>query len=71
MIEEGKSNILIVSSRSEGGGAEQFFNIMTKLRDLFKFYCALPDSPPYYDKIVNEKSQHSNSLIEGLKFEHF
>lgn len=55
MIGDEKSNILIVSSRSEGGGAEQFFNIMTKLRDLFKFYCALPDSPPYYDKIVNEK----------------
>lgn len=55
MTGEEKSNILIVSSRSEGGGAEQFFNIMTKLRDFFKFYCALPDSPPYYDKIVNEK----------------
>ncbi|OHB50907.1 MAG: hypothetical protein A2106_02265 [Planctomycetes bacterium GWF2_40_8] len=55
MVKEGKSNILIVSSRSEGGGAEQFFNIMTKLRDFFKFYCALPDSPPYYDKIINEK----------------
>jgi glycosyltransferase involved in cell wall biosynthesis len=50
-----ENNILIISSRSEGGGAEQFFNIMTKLRDFFKFYCALPDSPPYYDKIVNEK----------------
>ena len=51
-----ENNILIISSRSEGGGAEQFFNIMTKLRDFFKFYCALPDSPPYYyDQIVNEK----------------
>ena len=50
-----KNNILIISSRSEGGGAEQFFNIMTKLRDFFKFYCALPDSPPYYEKIVNGK----------------
>lgn len=53
MVKE--NNILIVSSRSEGGGAEQFFSIMTKLRDFFKFYCALPDSPPYYDKVVNEK----------------
>lgn len=50
-----ENNILIVSSRSEGGGAEQFFNIMTKLRDSFKFYCALPDSPPFYDKVVNEE----------------
>ena len=32
-----------VSSRSEGGRVEQFFNIMTKLRDSFKFYFALPD----------------------------
>jgi glycosyltransferase involved in cell wall biosynthesis len=52
---EHKLNILIISSRSEGGGAEQFFKIMTKLKGFFKFYCALPDSPPYYEKIVNEK----------------
>jgi anaerobic magnesium-protoporphyrin IX monomethyl ester cyclase len=54
LLKSNKLNILIISSRSEGGGAEQFFKIMTKLNGFFKFYCALPDSPPYYDKIVNE-----------------
>ena len=49
-----KLNILIISSRSEGGGAEHFFKIMTRLKEFFKFYCALPESPPYYNKIVNE-----------------
>jgi anaerobic magnesium-protoporphyrin IX monomethyl ester cyclase len=50
-----KMNILIISSRSEGGGAEQFFNIMTRLGSIFKFFCAIPDHPPYYDKIVHEE----------------
>ena len=54
-LESDKLNILIISSRSEGGGAEQFFNIMTNLKGFFRFYCALPDSPPFYDKIVNDK----------------
>ncbi|MBO06299.1 MAG: hypothetical protein CMI58_04605 [Parcubacteria group bacterium] len=49
-----KLNILIISSRSEGGGAEQFFNIMAKLGDFFKFFCAIPDHPPYYEKIIHE-----------------
>jgi anaerobic magnesium-protoporphyrin IX monomethyl ester cyclase len=54
-----KLNILIISSRSEGGAAVQYYNIMTKLGEFFKFFCALPKSPlpdssPYYDKIVNE-----------------
>jgi anaerobic magnesium-protoporphyrin IX monomethyl ester cyclase len=49
-----KLNILVISSRSEGGGAEQFFNIMTKLGGIFKFFCAIPSDPPYYDKIVHE-----------------
>ena len=54
-LKSNKLKILIISSRSEGGGAEQFFKIMTKLKGLFEFYCALPDSPPFYDRIVNEK----------------
>ncbi len=49
-----KLNILIISSRSEGGGAEQFFNIMSKLGGFFKFFCAIPDHPPYYEKIIHE-----------------
>ncbi len=71
MIEKVKSNILIISSRSEGGGAEQFFNIMTKLRDFFKFYCALPDSPPYYDKVVNEKIPTFNLPYRKFKIRSF
>jgi anaerobic magnesium-protoporphyrin IX monomethyl ester cyclase len=54
LLKSDKLNILIISSRSEGGGAEQFFKIMTRLKGFFNFYCALPDSPPYYDKIANE-----------------
>jgi glycosyltransferase involved in cell wall biosynthesis/radical SAM superfamily enzyme YgiQ (UPF0313 family) len=54
LLKPNKLNILIISSRSEGGGAEQYFRIMTGLKGPFGFYCALPDSPPYYDKIVNE-----------------
>jgi glycosyltransferase involved in cell wall biosynthesis/radical SAM superfamily enzyme YgiQ (UPF0313 family) len=52
-------NILIISSRNEGGAAAQYYNIITKLGEFFNFFCALPDSPlpdssPYYDKITNE-----------------
>ena len=54
LLKSDKLKILIISSRSEGGGAEQFFKIMTKLKGQFDFCCAIPDSPPYYDKIVNE-----------------
>ncbi|MBC8548383.1 MAG: radical SAM protein, partial [Candidatus Brocadiales bacterium] len=54
LLKSNKLNILIISSRSEGGGAEQFFNIMAKLGESFKFFCAIPDHPPYYDKIINE-----------------
>ncbi len=54
LLKSSKLNILIISSRSEGGGAEQFFKIMTRLKGSFNFYCALPDTPPYYDKIVHE-----------------
>ncbi len=52
---EHKLNIMIISSRSEGSGADQFLKIVTKLKGFFNFYCALPDSPPYYDKVFNEK----------------
>ena len=54
LLKSDKLKVLIISSRSEGGGAEQFFRIMTMLKGDFEFFCALPDSPPYYDKIVNE-----------------
>jgi anaerobic magnesium-protoporphyrin IX monomethyl ester cyclase len=54
LLKSNKLNILIISSRSEGGGAEQFFKIIARLKGSFNFYCALPDSPPYYDKIIDE-----------------
>jgi glycosyltransferase involved in cell wall biosynthesis len=55
LLKSKKLNILIISSRSEGGAAEQYFNIMTKLGEFFKFFCALPNHPPYHDKIVNAR----------------
>ncbi|HJO56176.1 MAG TPA: glycosyltransferase family 4 protein, partial [Candidatus Scalindua sp.] len=54
LLKSDKLKILIISSRSEGGGVEQFFKILTKLKGPFDFCCAMPDSPPYHDKIVNE-----------------
>ncbi|MBL6992212.1 MAG: glycosyltransferase [Bacteriovoracaceae bacterium] len=54
-LKSNKLKILIISSKSEGGGAEQFFKIISKLKGSFQFYCALPDSPPFYDKVLKEK----------------
>ncbi len=59
LLKSSKLNILIISSRSEGGAAVQYYNILTRPGKFFNFFCALPNSPlpdssPYYDKIINE-----------------
>jgi glycosyltransferase involved in cell wall biosynthesis len=51
-----KINILEISSRSDiGGGPEQLFNIVSNLKDSFRFFCACPDQQPYYEKIVSHR----------------